>query len=109
MSSSSSSRPMPKEIAELLMSKKSNVAKIIVSSKSGFVPESRVHLVFACTKGDESKDKGQVAFQKGTCYTNSYKNVWSCFANGDDEGLLKNFKKPSASFAVAVMYQTNYH
>ena len=87
----SGSNPTLKDIVELLMSKEPELLRD-VKSKTGVVLRTRVaHCVYSCPKKEDCKTGGKFIFEKGTGFTNPYKQLKSCLSHGDESHLLNAY------------------
>ena len=88
-------RPKPRDVVRLLMTQKQDIRKDVTTAR-GNIRENVVHHVFKCPRGDLCKTTGSVSFEKGTGFTNPYKHLKTCLADGDENELIELFHRRRA-------------
>ena len=84
--------PKPRDVVRMLMTQKADVVRDVRSAR-GAIRKNVRHFTFTCPRGDVCKSGGTVVFEKSTGFSNPFKHLRSCLADGDGEQLIALFSQ----------------
>eukprot|EP00171_Calliarthron_tuberculosum_P003890 IDg3890t1 len=84
------SDPHPRDFVRMLMVQKPDITRDVTSSRRASRNNAVFH-VFECPRGDLCRSGGSIVFEKGTGFSNPFKHLRTCLADGDQQELIRLF------------------